>query len=107
MNSVERVKAICAERKIPLSRMERDLGFSNGYIGQLKKGVFPDDRIIAISNYLSVSVEYLLTGDERSATVEPAAQDDPVMIELYSIIGKMSEAEKLHLLEKARQIIEI
>lgn len=37
MNSVERVKAICKERKIPISKMERDLGYANGYIGQLKK----------------------------------------------------------------------
>lgn len=27
MNSVERVKAICKERKIPISKIERDLGF--------------------------------------------------------------------------------
>lgn len=38
MNSVERVKAICKERKIPISRLEKDLGFANGYIGQLRKG---------------------------------------------------------------------
>lgn len=41
MNSVELVKNICKERKIPISKMERDLGYANGYIGQLKKGVFP------------------------------------------------------------------
>lgn len=31
MNSVEKVKAICKERKIPISKMERDLGYANGY----------------------------------------------------------------------------
>lgn len=41
MNSVDRVKNICKERKIPISRLERDLGFSNGYIGQLKKRNIP------------------------------------------------------------------
>ena len=39
MNSVEKVKAICKERKIAISKLEKDLGFSNGYIGQLRKGV--------------------------------------------------------------------
>ena len=29
MNSVERVKKTCKERKIPISRLEKDLGFSN------------------------------------------------------------------------------
>lgn len=47
MNSVERVKEICKERKIPISKVERDLGYANGYIGQLKKGVFPADRLVA------------------------------------------------------------
>lgn len=67
MNAVEMVKLICKERKIPLSRLEKDLGFSNGYIGQLKKGVFPDNRIRKISEYLGVSIEYLTTGTEKDS----------------------------------------
>ena len=35
MNSVERVKALCKERHIAISKLERDLGYANGYIGQL------------------------------------------------------------------------
>ena len=38
MNSVERVKEICKKNKIPISRLEKDLGYSNGYISQLRKG---------------------------------------------------------------------
>ena len=67
MNSVERVKAICKERKIPISKIERDLGYANGYIGQLKKGVFPADRLQDIAEYLGVSSEYLLNGDEKES----------------------------------------
>ena len=65
MNSVERVKEICKERKIPISKVERDLGYANGYIGQLKKGVFPADRLLDIAEYLGVTSEYLLTGDSK------------------------------------------
>ena len=57
MNTVERVKMICKERKIPLSRLERECGFSNGYIGQLRKGSIPDDRLLKIANYLGMTVE--------------------------------------------------
>lgn len=64
MNSVERVKAICKERKIPISKIEKDLGYANGYIGQLRKGVFPANRLQDISEYLGVSTEYLLNGDD-------------------------------------------
>ena len=66
MNSVERVKTICKDRKIPISKLERDLGYSNGYIGQLRKGTFPNDRLKEIAEYLEVSIDYLMTGEENA-----------------------------------------
>lgn len=65
MNIVERVKAICAERKIPIYKLEKDLEFGNGYISQLKKGTFPANRLAKIADYLNLSVEFLLTGEEK------------------------------------------
>ena len=64
MTSVERVKTICKERKIPLSRLERECGFANGYISQLKKGTMPEDRLRKVADYLGVSAEFLATGEE-------------------------------------------
>ena len=69
MDSVERVKAICKERKIAISKLEKDLGFGNGYISQLRKGMFPADRLAKIAAYLSVSEEYLLYGTENAPTL--------------------------------------
>lgn len=75
MNAVERVKTMCKERKIPISKLESDCGFANGYIGQLRKGVFPDDRLKKIADYFNVSVDYLMTGEEPQFTVEIAKTD--------------------------------
>lgn len=75
MNSVERVKSICKERKIPISRLEKDLGYSNGYIGQLRKGTFPADRLSEIAKYLNVSASFLLTGEDE-ATIPPLTKKD-------------------------------
>ena len=75
MNAVERVKTICKERKIPISKLESDCGFANGYISQLRKGVFPDDRILKIAEYLNVSVDYLVTGKDMEFTPEMAKID--------------------------------
>ena len=72
MNSVERVKAICKEKRIPIYKLERDLGYANGYISQLKKGTFPADRLHEIADYIGVSVDYLLTGEESERKSEPA-----------------------------------
>ena len=80
MNSVERVKALCKERKIAISRLEKDLGFSNGYIGQLKKGVFPDDRLKMIANYFDVSIDYLMTGDEKEGGEKYYLNDETAQV---------------------------
>nr|DAJ20268.1 MAG TPA: repressor protein [Siphoviridae sp. ctuK76]DAO25304.1 MAG TPA: repressor protein [Caudoviricetes sp.] len=69
MTTVDKVRDICKTRKIPVSRLERDLGFSNGYINQLRKGTFPSDRLVLISNYLDVSVSELLGDNEMSDTL--------------------------------------
>ena len=76
MNSVERVKTICKDRKIPISKLERDLGYSNGYIGQLRKGTFPNDRLKEIAEYLEVSIDYLMTGKEKEGGEAYYINDD-------------------------------
>ena len=74
MSDVEKVKQICKERKIPISKMEKDLGFSNGYIGQLKKGYFPSDRAAKISKYLGISLSSV--DDSTVINSDDIAKDD-------------------------------
>lgn len=66
MDSVELVKILCKEKNIPISRLEKDCGFSNGYIRKLKEGKFPSDRLPIIAKYLDVSVSYLLNGENET-----------------------------------------
>ena len=67
MNTIERIRMICKERKIPISRLEKDLGFSNAYIRGLSEGKIPADRLYKIANYLDLSPEFLLTGEYNGA----------------------------------------
>jgi transcriptional regulator with XRE-family HTH domain len=104
MNTVERVKQICKERKIPISKLEKDLGFGNGYIGQLKKGTIPDDRLVAIANYLDVSVEYLLYGDEKkvsgtSGSIASKITLDKELTDALKIYFTLTDKQKKHVLE--------
>lgn len=78
MNAVERVKKICKERKIPISRLESDCGFANGYIGQLRKGVFPNDRLETIAKYLNLSIQYLMGWDEEQIRLADEMNKDNV-----------------------------
>lgn len=92
MNSVERVKALCKEKKHPISRLEKDLGFANGYIGQLRKGTFPADRLQAIADYFGVTTDFLLGTETKK---EPLAVNGE----------KLSDAE-VDLIELFRQVPE-
>ena len=97
MNSVELVKSICKERKIAISKLEKDLGFSNGYIGQLRKGVFPADRLDAIADYLGVTTDYLLGKETKKApTVSGERKDvlDEVDVAFYGEYKELDEDQK-------------
>lgn len=95
MNSVELVKAICKERGIAISKLERDLDFANGYISRLKKGSFPADRLFKIADYLGVTVDYLLMG--RAENTAPADEtrplsDDDIKFALFGGDGEITDA---------------
>lgn len=63
MTSTEKIKQICKDRDIPMSKLEKDCGFANGYIGRLKKGVLPSDRLVTVANYLDIPVDSLNPDD--------------------------------------------
>lgn len=83
MNQVEFVKQMCKERNISIHKLEMDCKFGNGYISQLKKGVFPADRAAKIADYFGVPIDILLNDNETtSAGVDLSAfpQQDMVKI---------------------------
>lgn len=102
MNSVDLVKSICKERRIPISKLERDLGYANGYIGQLRKGTFPANRLSEIAQYLSVPVEYLMNGgtENKKAPTEDGERSgshdvlDDVDIAFYGDYKELTEDDK-------------
>lgn len=115
MTSVERVRAICKEKKIAISTLEKSLGFSNGYIGKLRKGVFPDDRLVEIAKFLGVSVSYILgeTDDpsDRSKThwaelaygqkEKPALSKEDEQKDVDEFLDGLTPAELVDLISKA------
>ena len=106
MNAVERVKSICKQRKIPISKLETDLGYGNAYISGLKKGVFPNDRLEEIANYLNLSSHYLSTGEEKSPNELPDQSElwkkirhDEALLSALEKYMKLSDKKKKHVLD--------
>lgn len=112
-DSVRYIRELCRQRKLPVSTLERALGFSNGYLNPKKLKKLPYDRAVQIAEYLNVPVECLLTGQkEKPATVSGDGQDpntvriagrdgslfskrltDEQLSALKSIIEQMPEAD--------------
>lgn len=107
MNAVERVKAICKERKIPISKLESDCGFANGYIGQLRKGTFPEDRLRTIAKYLDLSSDFIATGEEpelkqfssEAAHLVAKIRNDTELSKALLKYFELSDAKKKHIIE--------
>ena len=93
MNSVELVKQICIERKIPISKLERDCGFSNGYIRKLKEGKFPSDRLLLISQYLDLPISYLLGEEDFDSENLTSNDKRDIAKDLVSIMEKLNSKE--------------
>lgn len=68
---VERIRRICQERHISIAKMEKDLGFGNGFLNSKKIKTISADRLFMISEYLGASPEYLALGYERENGVSP------------------------------------
>lgn len=103
MNSVEIVKALCKERKVPISKLEKTLGFGNGYVSQLKKGTFPSDRLSLIAEYFNVSVSYLL-GEEKEKPTLSGEQISEAKKKVIDGLEDMTEEELLLLAARIKAI---
>lgn len=75
MTPVDRIKTICKDRKIAISRLEQSLGFSNGYIRNLKNGMLPADKLRSVADFLDVSFDFLMTGEEPDMDIPEIEYD--------------------------------
>lgn len=87
---LDKIKALCKEKKTSISKLEKQLGFGNGVIGRWDKSVPSYERLAAVANALDVPVAYL-TGetDDPSAGIKkerPADGEAPDQDKLLEIV---------------------
>ena len=94
-NSIQYVRDICKQRKIPVSRLERDCGFANGYLNPQKLQKLPYDRAVIIARYLGLSAGLLLTGEDSSAppAQKKAISDAELMFALWGDSETMDDQD--------------
>ena len=93
-NSVQYVRDLCKERGIAVSFLERQCGFSNGYLNAKKLARLPYDRAQAIAAFLEVDVTQILTGETKSAPAPEgrrAVSDEDIKFALFGGEGEITD----------------
>ena len=94
-NSVQYVRDVCHQRRIPVSALEKACGFSNGYLNPKKMARISYDRAVLISKYLDIPVTKILTGEDRSdEPVSPKhnVTDEEIKFALFGGDGDITDA---------------
>lgn len=96
---VDRIIQLIKQKGLSINAVEKQLGFGNGAIKRFTTSSPSVDKIIALSNFLNVSVGYIITGEDTSLN------DDEQ--ELVSYYKKLPEREKIKLLSRAETLSEV
>ena len=110
MTGVEYVRDLCKQKRIAISKLEKDLGFSNGYLNPKKMDNIPYDIALLIYKYLGGDLNIMtgtdtVIGEEmpyylNDETREIAQEifDNPDLKSLFDMSRKMSpERLKAHI----------
>ncbi len=101
---VDRIIQLIKQKGLSINAVEKQLGFGNGAIKRFATSSPSVDKIIALSNFLNVSVGYIITGEEKS----PSLPEDKVrLLEMYDMLTDMEKGEILGELKQMTKKINI
>lgn len=64
MTILDRVKEMCVENGVPISQLEKDLGFSNKSIFSWKTSSPSIDKVKAVADYFGVTIDSIVSNKE-------------------------------------------
>lgn len=100
MEVYERIESLRKRCGISQGKLEKELGFSNGSISKWKNSMPNPERLKKLADYFNVSVEYLLSGEEKeggevyylneetAATAQEMFENDRVLFDVYRSTDK-------------------
>lgn len=100
--NVDIIRKLAKQKGVSLTKLEEILGFGNGTIGKWAKQSPSCDKLGAVADYLSVSLDYLYFGKEKSSPTE-LSEDERELLLIFNLV---SEREKGELLGYARRMVE-
>ena len=102
MDMKERVQELCKKNSISVSELEKTLGFGNGYISKLGQSTPNTYKIKLIADYFNVSIDYIITGEEKHPIPVPKMTDE--YYKLISIYSSLSETDRNYIMSLAERL---
>lgn len=88
-NSIERIIEICKLKNIPVSKMERDLGFGNGSLNPAKSSDIKSSRLVKVLNYLDMSFEEFYEIEKPAPTEWNGSKTDSDVDERHAYVNEL------------------
>lgn len=102
MDMKKRVQELCKKNGISVSELEKTLGFGNGYISKLGQSTPNTSKIKLIADYFNVSIDYIITGEEKHPIPVPKMTDE--YYKLISIYSNLSETDRNYIMSLAERL---
>lgn len=106
MSIIEIISALCVQKKITITALERELGLSKGSISKWKVSSPKAETVLKMADYFGVSVDYLLgrTENPLPETKKEATEItfDDFTYAFYNESKNLSEEQKAALLNMAK-----
>lgn len=98
-----RIIEICNSKNIAVSNLLDKFTTSRSAMNAWKKGNISANTAADIANELNVSIEFLITGKEKSSPMVELTNDEQILLNLYK---NLSETNKARILERAITLTE-
>ena len=102
MDMKERVQELCKKNSISVSELEKTLGFGNGYISKLGQSTPNTSKIKLIADYFNVSIDYIITGEEKCSIPIPSITDE--YAKLISLYSNLSETDRNYIMSLTERL---
>lgn len=106
MTISQRIFSILEEKKIKQKDLAVNVGISTSAISDWKKrGTNPAvENISAIADFLEVSLDFLITGKEKSSSADNMSDDERELLEKYKMLD---EKDRIRVQERAETLLEV
>lgn len=113
MEVIDRISYLCKERGMSVSALEKELEFSNGSLAKAKD--IPSSRILEISEYFNVPMNWIMTGKEpefdkygaESAHLVAKIRNDAGLTQALEKYFELSDKKKNHVIELINLLSEV